>query len=154
MVGSLSTALAWVESSSVAAAVRDSLPITAWLSAFHVIGVTLVGGGALVSALRYAGVLFEDQPVEAVTAPAGRAIGVGLLVSITTGALLFSARATAAAGNGTFQIKRALLLAGIMGIAARRRGGSAGASRAWAGLLQSALWGGVILAGCAFILLE
>ena len=52
MDGLLDTALAWVEATGVAIAVGNSVSLTASLSAIHLIGVTLVGGGALVAGLR------------------------------------------------------------------------------------------------------
>jgi hypothetical protein len=148
----------WLERSAVATAIRDSTLLTAWLSAVHLLGVTLVGGGALLSGLRFAGGLFADQPFDHVVRPAGRAILFGLAISIVTGALLFSSRASAAVQNGFFQLKMLLLLAAVVcqALISRRVGvaaAGAGVTR-FIGVLGSALCFGVIVAGCAFILLE
>ena len=156
MDGLLDTALAWVEATGVAIAVGNSVSLTAWLSAIHLIGVTLVGGGALVAGLRCSGLLFADQELRTVLQPAGRAIGAGVMVSVVTGVLLVSPRAVASAANGFFQWKMSFLLAAAACDVLFRRWGSRLDHRAAAagGFLRSVLYGGVIVAGCAFILLE
>ena len=155
----MSSFFVWLEGSGVATTVRDSLMLTAALSAAHLIGFTLVTGGALVANLNLLGVLFQDRPALDVTRPATRGIALGLTVSVVTGVLLFGPRATVASGNSIFQTKMALLLAAVVFHLAvhqrvARNESAAGATRrvtAVAGLL---LWTGLALAGCAFILLE
>jgi hypothetical protein len=152
----METALAWVEATGVAGAVRDSLGLTASLSAIHLLGVTLVGGGALVAGLRYGGVIFADQALAAVARPAGRAILLGVIISVGTGVLLVSPRASASAANGFFQLKMLCLVgAAVCDVFVRRRGyGVPGRFATPAGLMRSVLYGAVLVAGCAFILLE
>ncbi len=152
----METALAWVEATGIASAVRDSLVLTASLSAIHLVGVTLVGGGALVAGLRYGGLIFADQAVAAVARPAGRAILLGLTISVVTGVLLVSPRASASAANRFFQLKMLCLLgAAACDVLVRRRGYAApGRLATSAGLMRSVLYGAVLAAGCAFILLE
>jgi hypothetical protein len=155
----VSSFFVWLEGSGVAVTVRDSLMLTGALSAAHLIGFTLVTGGALVANLNLLGVLFQDRPALDVTRPATRGIALGLTVSVVTGVLLFGPRATVASGNSIFQTKMALLLAAVvfhLTVHQRvaRNESAAGATRrvtAVAGLL---LWTGLALAGCAFILLE
>lgn len=149
----------WVEGTRVAGAVRDSLTLTATLSAAHLIGFTLITGGALLANLRCLGVLLAKQPLNDVMRPATRGIAIGLAISIFTGALSFSTRATAAAGNSIFQAKMSLLVAAVLlHFAVQRRlvraaGPETGIVRA-TGVLGLSLWLGLALAGCAFILLE
>ena len=138
----------------MAGAVRDSLWLTASLSAIHLLGVTLVGGGALVAGLRFGGLIFSDQALRAVARPAGRAILLGLVISVVTGALLVSPRAAESAANRFFQAKMLLLLAAAACDVVVRRLGYGERAAASAGLLRSLLYGAVLLAGCAFILLE
>lgn len=156
MDGLVETALAWVEATGVASAVRDSLWLTASLSAVHLLGVTLVGGGALIAGLRYSGLVFGDQAVAAVARPAGRAMLIGLGITVLTGALLVSPRASASAANGFFQVKMLCLLgAAACDVFVRRRGYAVpGPLATSAGLVRSVLYGAVLFAGCAFILLE
>ena len=149
----------WVEATRVAHTVRDSLVLTATLSAMHLIGFTLITGGALLTNLRFAGVLLAQQPLNDVIRPATRGIAAGLAISATTGGLLFSTRAIAAAENPIFRTKMSLLAAGVLlHFAVQRRmatvtGAEGGAVRA-SGVLGLAVWLGLALAGCAFILLE
>jgi hypothetical protein len=148
----------WLESTRLAATVSGSLLLTASLSSIHLLGTTLVGGGALMSSLRLMGLIFTDRPATEVMAVAGRGIVVGLAISVTTGILLFSPRASAASQNGYFQIKMLLILAGVLFHvslyrAVRRRHVTPALTRL-TGALCAVLWIGVVLAGSAFILLE
>ncbi len=151
-------AIAWLQGSGLATAIRESLLLTASLSAVHLLGVTLVGGGALVSGLRFRGVLFAEQPIGEVVRPAGHAMLLGLAISVVTGGLLFSARASMAVENGFFQLKMSLLVVAAVSHALLYASGRLGRSNDWAtglmGVLRSVLYGAVIVAGCAYILFE
>lgn len=151
-------AIAWLQGSGIATGIRDSLLWTAWLSAVHLLGLTLVGGGALVSGLRFGGVLFAEQPIGEIVRPAGHAMLLGLAISAVTGGLLFSARASMAVQNGFFQLKMSLLVAAAVSHALLYARGRRGSGNDWAtgliGVLRSVLYGAVIVAGCAYILFE
>jgi hypothetical protein len=149
----------WLKSTTVAQAIAESVMATALLSAMHLVGFTLLMGSVLISALRQIGAVLTERPASDCTVPADRAALIGLLLSMATGLLLFSARAPDAAANSTFQLKMLLLAsAAIFHVACFRRvprradpprlilrlNGAAGL----------ALWVGVALAGCAYILLE
>jgi hypothetical protein len=149
---------AWLEGTRVALTVRDSLMLTAALSAVHLVGFTLTTGGALVANLNMLGVLFPGRPTIDVTRPATRGIAIGLAISILTGALLFAPRATVASANAIFQTKMLLLAAAVLfhasvhqRVARNSRSSLARRSTAIVGLL---LWTALAMAGCAFILLE
>ena len=151
--------LTWLQTTRLATTVNQSVVATGALSSIHLIGFTLIMGAALVSNLRLLGILFPERPALEVTAPAGRAILIGLLISIVTGLMLFAPRARAAAGDGIFQVKMLLLAAAalfqftLQRRAARRLSANEGLLRA-TGAVGLALWVGVSLAGCAYILLE
>jgi len=154
----MSAFFTWLETTRVALAVSNSVVLTAGLSATHLLGFTLSTGGALVSNLRLLGVLFSHRPVMEITRPATRGVLVGLVVSIVTGALLFSPRALAASENSIFQLKMLLLVAAAafqftvhQRIAAHS---SSPRLQRLTGTLGMLLWIGLALAGCAFILLE
>ena len=155
----MSSLLSWIEATSAAKAVAESATVTAWLSAVHVVGFALVIGSALVANLRGLGVVFPRSEVAEIVVPANRAIVLGLAISVATGALLFAARATDAGANGIFQLKMLLLVAAaaVQFALVGRRGAldrrSAGATRA-VSAVALALWLGLALAACAFILLE
>ena len=161
---------AWLESTRVALAVRDTLVLNAGLSAVHLLGFTLVTGGALVANLNLLGVLFRGRPPIEVTRPASRGIALGLAISILTGVFLFAPRATAASVNWIFQLKMTLLVTAVLFhlLVHRRVARTAGhhhitgqSTRSWSTPVQRAtgvvgllLWTGLALSGCAFILLE
>lgn len=148
-----------LELSWVARAIGGSQMLTASLSAMHLLGFTLVMGSALVSNLRLLGRLLPGHAATEVTGPAARALFVGVLISATSGLLLFAPRATGAAANSTFRVKLALIVAAalfhfaVQSRVARRAHEAPGAARV-AGALGLALWAGVALAACAFILIE
>jgi hypothetical protein len=149
----------WLEGTTIAGVVRESLLLTGFLSAVHLVGLTVVVGGVLVSSLRLVNVFLPDKPIRDITAGIHRGIGIGLAISVVTGVVLFLPRASAAADNIFFQLKMALLVAAIGAhIAVRRtvRREPALTSRRvrLSGAAALVLWVGVAAAGCAYILLE
>jgi len=150
---------AWLEGTQVATTVRDTLMLTAGLSAAHLIGFTLTTGGALVANLNLLGVLFPGRSPSDVSRPTGRGIAVGLAISVATGALLFAPRATVASLNWIFQLKMALLATAatfhlLVHQRVARHAGVSGRARRTTAAVGLMLWTGLALAGCAFILLE
>ena len=149
----------WLESTVLARTVAESLLTTAWLSAFHLIGFTLVMGGAWVANLRLLGVVLLGRAVREVAGPASRMIGLGLAVSIATGLLLFSGRSASTIMNGTFQLKMLLLIVAALfqltlhARLARHLDPGKRALRA-AGALGLSLWMGLAVTACVFILFE
>ena len=150
---------AWLQTTAMATAVGDSPGLTGTLSAIHLLGFTLVTGGALVSNLRLLGILLPDHPARDVSRPASRGIALGLLISVMTGALLFAPRAVDASANRIFQIKMLLLVSAAVfhftvhrGVS--RRPAVAPAVLRGVGAAGVVLWTGLALAGAAFILLE
>lgn len=148
----------WLEGTRMAIAVRDSLMLTAALSAVHLVGFTLTTGGALVANLNLLGLLFPDRPPLEVTRPASRGIALGLTISALTGVLLFAPRATVASVNGIFQMKMLLLVAAVVfhSLVHQRvaRTATSSSMRRCTGAVGLVLWVGLALAGCAYILLE
>jgi hypothetical protein len=145
--------LAWLQSTSIATAIGGSTALTGSLSAVHVVGFMLVMGGALVANLRGLHVLLAGRPAAELAGPANRVIVLGLLVSVVTGALLFSARATDVGANGTFQLKMLLLVAAALAYFVANRAAAGPFARAGHGV-SLALWLGLAVTACAFILLE
>lgn len=148
-----------LQASSLAATIGQSQVWLASLSAFHLIGFTLVMSAALVTNLHLSGVLMADRPASELVRPATRVLLAGLTVSLVTGALMFVPRATSAAGNPMFRAKLSLLLvASLLALVVQprlsARATAAGAPARLAGGAGLMLWLGVALAACAFILLE
>lgn len=149
----------WVQTTGLATRIHDSLMLTAALSAFHVVGMTLLAGSVLVSSLRLLGVLFPDRPIMDVISTTRTATLVGLAISIATGVLLFAPRATAASGNSIFRAKMLLLLVAtsFQFLVSRPIALQTDAARGIArmiGAFSLVIWLAVVGAGAAFILLE
>jgi hypothetical protein len=158
-MSALDSLAAWLEATRVAEVVGTSMWLVAALSAVHVLGYTLVMGGALVANLRLMGLLLPGLPAGVVTRPANRGISLGLVISIATGVLLVSWKATAAFASDIFQVKMLLLLAAaVLHFTWQRsitRSEPANPSLPkTAGVIGLALWLGLAVAGCAYILLE
>jgi hypothetical protein len=150
--------LARIEASGVATTIGRSMPLTGILSGLHLIGMTLVVGAVLVSTLRLMGIFLPHEPVAEVTRAARRGIVLGLALSVTTGLLLLSPRIVATSSNYIFQLKMLILCAAAAFHFAFYQGAARGArgrvAPGVAGALGLTLWFGVVLAGCAFLLIE
>ena len=150
--------LSQIEASGVAISVGRSVLLTGVLGGLHLVGMTLVLGGVVLSTLRLLGLLLPRQPVADVTGAARRGIVIGLALSVTTGLLLLSPRVSAASANHIFQLKMVLLAAAVTFHVAIYRGAAKGPSTrvrpAVAGASGLLLWSAVLLAGIAFILIE
>lgn len=150
--------LEWLQSSSLADTISQSQTMMAALSSLHVLGLALIMSAVFGTSLRTLGALFVSTPLSHVSRPATRLLGVGLAISVVTGFLMFMPRAEAAVENQTFRIKLALLSAGTIayGIAMTRarQDSDVGPAGRILAVTTLTLWIGVVLAGCAFILLE
>jgi len=152
---SLAPLLTWIQATRIATTIGGSTSLTGFLSAIHLLGLTLVVGGALVSSLRMLGIILTDRPMSDVTPAPVRGMMVGLTISVASGLLLFAPRAAAAVDNSFFQVKMLLLSAAIAFHFAVYRGASRRPDDArLTGGVGLILWFGVAVAGCAFILLE
>jgi hypothetical protein len=147
----------WAEATTLASTIRESTLLTGALSSCHLIGLALITSGALFSNLAPMGYFTREYPRDAIR-PALRLVTIGFVVSLLTGVLLFAPRATTAVVNSTFRLKMTLLVLGALLHVTLLR--AAGSEPADGGMLRAgralalALWVGVGLAGCAFILLE
>jgi hypothetical protein len=150
--------LTWMQETTVAAAISQSLMLNAVLSAVHLLGITLLVGSVLVSSLRLIGVAFIAWPAHEVTRTTRRGTLLGLAVTIGTGLFLVSPRAVSAAANSFFQTKLALLAAAVvLHFTIYRRASATTAEGRRAPVVGAAsllLWLGVVVSGAAFILLE
>jgi hypothetical protein len=147
-----------LQSSAFARAIAESRWAAAIFSSVHLVGFTVVLGSALVANLRLMGALLPDRPSAEIVRPTARGLIVGIVISVTTGFVLFAPRAVAAANNSTFRLKMFLLVtAAIYHLVIQRtivmRQPSPAAARALGGV-GILLWVGLAVAGCAFILFE
>lgn len=151
--------LTWLESTVLARAVGESLSVTAWLSATHMIGFTLVMSGGLIWNLHASGVLLASAPSKSIARPAVRLLGLGLTVSLITGFALFTPRASYTAPNGVFQLKIALLVAAAIyqfaiNFSVLRQPSTSVAWLRANGVLGAMLWLSLAITACWFILFE
>lgn len=151
--------LSHVEASALATTIGQSTLITGLLSGIHLLGLTVIVGGTIVSSLRLLGVLLPGYPVAELTGAMRRAVAVALAVSVVSGLLLLSPRATIVPTDSIFQTKMLLLVAAATFHFAIYRRSAAGDPNSTfpprlAGALGLLLWLGVAVAGCAFILFE
>jgi hypothetical protein len=150
---------AWLESTELARTVGESLQITAWLSAIHVLGFTLVMSAGMIWSLYASGAVLRGTPRESVTRPAVRLLALGLSLSLVTGFALFAPRASSTAPNPVFQLKIALLLSAatyqfvLYAWALRNPNAPVSALRA-GGILGTMLWASLAITACWFILFE
>lgn len=148
-----------LQASWLARAVNESQLATASLSALHLLGFTLMMGSVMLCSLHLLGLLLAEQPTAAIVRPAARALLAGLCLSVVTGVLLVMPRASGAVMHTTFRLKMLLLVLGVLlqvfvvaPLAVRAHAGVW--TRRLSGLASLMVWGGVAVAGCAFILLE
>jgi hypothetical protein len=155
----VSPLLVWLEESRLATIVGQSTLLTGSLSAVHLVGMTIVSGGALVSSLTLLGVLGTGREPGTALPSIIRGMDVGLTLSLVSGILLVSPRATSAAGNVIFQVKMSLLLvAAVLHVGLHRHAAARRVASTWAArflpLVVVTLWLGVAAGGIAYILFE
>jgi hypothetical protein len=148
----------WLESTSLAILIRESLYGFAIVVGFHILGLTLSVGTLLWVDLRLLGVSLRNLRVSAVYRGLAPWFLAGFALMFISGVMLFTAFATSAYANVYFRIKIvALLLAGANALAfhivtQRQSATWDGAPRPpaavrVAGLISIVLWALVILAG-------
>jgi hypothetical protein len=158
-MSSLAPLFDWIQSTRVATLVSQTLLLNAWLSSFHLVGATLLVGGALVSSLHLMGAVLPDRPAAEVTGVMRTGMLIGLAINIITGLLMVSPRAADAAGNWIFELKMTLLVAAVIFYAGWYRRAARGERLSLlpagaVGAIGLILWLGVLAAGVGFILLD
>jgi hypothetical protein len=149
---------AWLEASTVATTIRNSLYLFALIESFHVIGVAVVIGTVLVVDLRLLGLASARRPFTAIASDVFRWTWMAFALAAATGALMFVTNATSYYVNTYFRIKMALLvLAGIniavfeltarRSVAAWDRGPVAPRSGRRVAVLSLAIWIVVVFMG-------
>jgi hypothetical protein len=103
-----------LQQTAIATAIRENELLFPWVEAAHVLAICIVVGTVSIVDLRLLGIALRDRPV----LPLSRGIlfwtWIAFAFAATTGALLFSAKAVAYAGNVFFRTKLVfLMLAGL-----------------------------------------
>lgn len=132
----------WLESTSLAAGIRQSLWIYPALETAHLLAMGTVVGAAVVLDVRLLG-RGADLPISALLAHVVSLVWAGLAVSVVSGLLLFTAHATEQAAKPLLWVKLSLLVAAGVNAWAFRRTGWA---RVAAGL-SLLFWAGIVVCG-------
>lgn len=134
---------------------RGSVPAYALVNAAHILGIGLLVGAVAALDLRLMGAV-RTLPAAPLAALLEKVAGVGLLVAVGTGLLLFSVRPAAYLGNPAFLLKLGLVGAGLLNVLVLRLGPGWRALQAGAppsaavrigAALSLAVWIGALLAG-------
>ena len=104
----------WLENSTWATAIHQSLWLFPLIETAHLFGVILLVGATSVLDLRLLGLTMEGEPVSKVARRLLPWAWAGLTVQVATGFCLFASEATRCWENKAFRIKMVmLLLAGL-----------------------------------------
>lgn len=150
---SLETVLHALQDSALAHAVSKSDHLVgAGLQVFHIFGIVLLLGALLLANLRLLGWVLPDTPLQAVTRETRRFFGIGMVLTVVSGTLIFIATAQLYGVKWMFWLKMALLVAAIAGHAlllARvlRQENPTRAAARQAAVVSLVLWTGVGFAG-------
>jgi len=112
----------WVQYSAPLVAMRQSPWLFPVIATIHLMGLSLIGGAVLVVDLRLLGLGLRRQPVAGLAHDAERWLFRGLVVTISTGILLFMCFATKYYYLAFFWVKMgALLLVILFTLSVHRR---------------------------------
>ncbi len=158
VVMDIAAVLQWIESTSLAARIRDSLLLFPLLESIHVIGLALVFGTIAIIDLRLLGTASTERPFKRMAADIMKWTWGAFALTALTGSLMFTTNATVYYHNFYFRTKMLLLvLAGInmlvfeltLGRVVHRWDTAPSAPKAGkaAAILSIAIWISVIFAG-------
>jgi hypothetical protein len=144
----------WLDHTSLSAVIRASTWGFAVSEMVHLLGLAILGGTILIMTLRALGVIMADEPLERIASGLARPFTAGLILMMSSGALMVADGPLRYYGNAAFRIKMALLAAAIaIGIPLHRSlctpsgAGPARANLKLAIILSGLTWFGVALAG-------
>ena len=106
----IASLLEWLQRTSLAVHVRDSLFAFPLIESTHVVGLTLVFGTIVIFDLRLLGLASTKRPFQRLAADILPWTWVAFLVSAATGALMFITNASVYYHNAYFRAKMTLLL--------------------------------------------
>jgi hypothetical protein len=150
--------LQWLESTSPAVLMRDSMWLFPAVEAVHLIGIVFLVGSTSVLDLRLLGLALKGTSISRLTNRVLPWAWIGFTIQLVTGVLLFASEATATYTNGMFRLKMLMIAAaGINAMAfhltTNRRAAEWENNRATpvaakiAGLSSIVLWFGIVFAG-------
>lgn len=111
----------WCEGTFIGETVRTSVWLFPIIEAFHLLGLSLLGGAVLVLDLRLVGVMLGSEPIAELARSTRRWAVAGVIAMIATGVPLFLSEAVKCYYNPSFWVKMATLPVAIgFTIAVRR----------------------------------
>ena len=108
--------LDWLQQSSLAVRIRDSLFAFPLIESTHVIGLTLVFGTIAIVDLRLLGLASSHRPFQRVASETLKWTWVAFAVTALTGALMFITNATVYFHNAYFRVKIVLLVVAAINV--------------------------------------
>jgi hypothetical protein len=105
----IASMLEWLQRTSLAVHIRDSLFAFPLIESTHVIGLTLVFGTIAIIDLRLLGLASTNRPFQRLAADIFKWTWVAFMVSAVTGSLMFITNASVYFHNTYFRVKIALL---------------------------------------------
>jgi hypothetical protein len=150
--------LSWLEASTLATSIRESLFLFPLLEAFHVIGLALVLGTIVVIDLRLLGLASTGRPFGRIAADILKWTWGAFALTALTGALMFLTNASVYFHNFYFRMKMVLLILAALNMLSFEltlgrtvdrwdRGTAAPLKGRVAAVLSIVIWIGVIFAG-------
>jgi hypothetical protein len=112
----IASILEWLQQSSLAVQIRDSLFAFPLIESTHVIGLTLVFGTIAIVDLRLLGLASTQRPFQLVASETLRWTWVAFAVTALTGALMFITNATVYFHNAYFRVKIVLLVLAALNV--------------------------------------
>src|SRR6187551_1753315 len=100
----------WLEHTSLATAVSESVWLFPLIEGSHILALPLSVGMILMFDLRLLGVAFRNGPAATMMADVVRWSKFGFIIMFTTGVVLFMTQASKAYGNAFFRTKLLLLV--------------------------------------------
>ena len=99
----------WCEGTFIGETVRTSIWLFPVIEAFHLLGLSLLGGAVLVLDLRLVGVMLGSEPIAELARSTQRWAVAGVIAMVLTGVPLFLSEAVKCYYNPSFWVKMATL---------------------------------------------
>jgi len=150
--------LQWLQNTGFATAIREGDTLFPWIECVHVLAITFVVGSIAAVDLRLLGLASRERRFSRLNAEIVPLTWAAFAVALTSGFLLFSAKAAQYGANLSFELKMVLLLlAGVnmtvfqvltfRGVSAWDVGPATPPAAKLAGALSLTLWIGIVICG-------
>ena len=103
-----------LEQSFIGEVIRNSIWMFPVIEAFHLIGLSILGGSILLGDLRLLGLLFSSKPIRYVISQTTFLLKLGLIILVSTGIPLFLSEAIKCYYSRAFWIKMSALTLGLI----------------------------------------